>query len=170
MIGRMWFDASVTKVGITGHRDLSARTQRLAAAAIATRLAELDGPVTAVSCLAIGADQALALAVLAAGGDLVFIEPCRRYAATFTPEELPIFDACRSMASDVIRLDFEKPTEDAFLAGGLAVVAHSDVVIAVWDGKPGGMGGTGDVVAACREQGVPVEIIWPDGARRGMDP
>jgi hypothetical protein len=28
-------------------------------------------------------------------------------------------------------------------------------------------GGTADVVANARERGIPVRIIWPDGAERG---
>ncbi|UJW36868.1 hypothetical protein L3Q67_02325 [Saccharothrix sp. AJ9571] len=41
------------------------------------------------------------------------------------------------------------------------------VVLAVWDGGPSsGHGGTADVVDAARERGLPVTIVWPDGAER----
>lgn len=37
----------------------------------------------------------------------------------------------------------------------------------VWDGGPsGGHGGTGDVVDAARERGIPVTVVWPEGAAR----
>ncbi|MGH3771308.1 MAG: hypothetical protein ACRDRW_07930 [Pseudonocardiaceae bacterium] len=37
----------------------------------------------------------------------------------------------------------------------------------LWDGNPsGGYSGTADVVAAARERGIPVTVVWPDGARR----
>ncbi|MFG2222777.1 hypothetical protein [Streptomyces sp. NPDC048644] len=42
-----------------------------------------------------------------------------------------------------------------------------DRLIAVWDGQPArGYGGTADVVAYARSTGVPVEVVWPDGATR----
>jgi hypothetical protein len=40
-------------------------------------------------------------------------------------------------------------------------------LLAVWDGKPArGHGGTADVVAAAREQGRTVRVIWPAGSTR----
>ncbi|SFN70639.1 hypothetical protein SAMN05421805_106146 [Saccharopolyspora antimicrobica] len=30
-----------------------------------------------------------------------------------------------------------------------------------------GRGGTGDVVRAARERGIPVTVVWPDGTSRG---
>jgi hypothetical protein len=51
------------------------------------------------------------------------------------------------------------------MAGGRAVVDRSDVLMAVWDGQPArGLAGTADVGAYARERGVPVEVIWPEGA------
>ena len=47
------------------------------------------------------------------------------------------------------------------------MLRHADELWAVWDGKPArGYGGTADVVACARENGVPVRVIWPAGARR----
>ena len=38
---------------------------------------------------------------------------------------------------------------------------------AVWDGEPArAYGGTADVVAEARKRGIPVTIIWPEGASR----
>ncbi|MGV9675297.1 hypothetical protein ACWDSJ_08460 [Nocardia sp. NPDC003482] len=35
------------------------------------------------------------------------------------------------------------------------------------DGKPArGYGGTADVVEAARRQGLPVTVVWPEGAER----
>jgi hypothetical protein len=43
-------------------------------------------------------------------------------------------------------------------------------LVAVWDGEPSdGHGGTGDVVAAARERGLPVTAVWPDGTARESD-
>jgi hypothetical protein len=42
------------------------------------------------------------------------------------------------------------------------------VLVAVWDGQPSrGLEGTADVVAYANQRGVPVEVIWPEGATRG---
>jgi hypothetical protein len=50
---------------------------------------------------------------------------------------------------------------------GKVVVDRSSVLVAVWDGQPSrGLGGTADVVRYARERGVPVEVIWPEGATR----
>jgi len=39
--------------------------------------------------------------------------------------------------------------------------------VAVWDGKPArGVGGTADIVSYARQKGVPVAVLWPDGAAR----
>jgi hypothetical protein len=43
-----------------------------------------------------------------------------------------------------------------------------DALVAVWDGAvPDGKGGTGDTVQLARARGVPVTVVWPDGAARG---
>lgn len=48
------------------------------------------------------------------------------------------------------------------------LVGMADRLLAVWDGKPArGFGGTADVVAYARRVGVPVDVIWPEGAVRG---
>jgi hypothetical protein len=53
------------------------------------------------------------------------------------------------------------------MAASEALVARSDRLVAVWDGEPsGGWGGTADVVAHARGTGIPVQVIWPSGARR----
>jgi hypothetical protein len=107
-----------------------------------------------------------ARAILDAGGDLVVVRP----AATYR-EGLPVNTThlCPLMerAADVIRLDHPESTSEARMDASLRTIDDADVRLAVWDGKPArGYGGTADVVAAARERGVPVTIIWPEGARR----
>lgn len=53
--------------------------------------------------------------------------------------------------------------------GGLELwlVGLVDELIAVWDGKPArGYGETADVVAYAERTGVPVRVLWPEGASR----
>jgi hypothetical protein len=50
----------------------------------------------------------------------------------------------------------------SYMAVGQAVLRHSDILIAIWDGEPAkGFGGTADVVRAAREQEIPVVWINP---------
>ncbi|MEO5877101.1 MAG: hypothetical protein ABIQ26_19070, partial [Streptosporangiaceae bacterium] len=61
-----------------------------------------------------------------------------------------------------------EPTDEAYLVAGHRVVKRSDLLLAVWDGRPaGGLGGTADIVAYARDRGTEVGVIWPPGARRG---
>ncbi|MFP4390125.1 MAG: hypothetical protein ACLFPR_14425 [Desulfococcaceae bacterium] len=53
--------------------------------------------------------------------------------------------------------------EDAFLACGKAVVDRTDILLAIWDGRPAkGRGGTGEVVAYARKIGKPLAWIFSD--------
>ncbi len=68
---------------------------------------------------------------------------------------------------EVIELDREESDSEAHQAGSVRMLEQTDELIAVWDGKPArGYGGTADVVAVARERGIPVTIVWPDGAER----
>ncbi len=49
----------------------------------------------------------------------------------------------------------------SYLAVGQAMLRHSDLVIAIWDGKPSnGLGGTGDIVSEAQKLEIPV--VWID--------
>ena len=64
-------------------------------------------------------------------------------------------------------LEHTESTEQAHMDAGKVVVDRSSVLLAVWDGQPSrGLGGTADVVAYARQRGVPVTVIWPEGASR----
>ncbi|MFI7188140.1 hypothetical protein ACIBQ0_00275 [Nocardia nova] len=63
-------------------------------------------------------------------------------------------------------MDFDDTGADAYEAANEAVLGSCDRLIAVWDGQDGERSGTGSVVALARQKGLPVEIVWPDGAAR----
>lgn len=42
-------------------------------------------------------------------------------------------------------------------------------MIAVWDGRDGQRAGTGTVVELARQRGIPVDVVWPQGAARDYD-
>ena len=157
----------MTRVGITGHRDLSNYTHGLVSAALATELARFS-PLLGVSSLAEGADQLFAEQVLKAGGALTAVIPSAEYGQSFeTSAGRTTYRWLRDQAEDVIRLPFPSPSEKAFWAAGQRVVGLADVLLAVWDGSPSaGMGGTADVVAFAGRRGVPTIVLWPPGSRR----
>lgn len=157
------------RIGITGHLNLSAASVPLVRAALAAELSQYRGGLVGVTCLARGADQLFARAVLDAGGSFEVVLP----AADYREHEVRAntaaqFDELLGKASKVHMMPFEQATDDAFMGAGEHVLGIVDAMFAVWDGKPSaGLGGTGDVVRAARERGIPVTVVWPDGTSRG---
>ena len=158
----------MTRVGCTGHRLLHRGTALAVERALHERIAALAADVlVGVSSLAAGADQLFADAVLALGGSLEVVLPAARYREELPAECLADYDRLLGRARAVECLEFAHSTAEAHMAAGRLVVHRSDVLLAVWDGRPArGLGGTGDVVEYARERGVPVEVGWPRGAVR----
>ncbi len=156
------------RIGITGHRGLSPRTQELIAAALRKELEpDAGAELVGVSCLAGGPDQLFARTVLDLGGTLEVVVPAEHYREGLDPDEQHGYDQLFAKAKHVERLRFVESTEQAHLAAGRAVVDRSERLVAVWDGKAArGVGGTADIVSYARHKGVPVAVLWPDGATR----
>ena len=135
--------------------------------------------VTLISSLAEGADRIAALAALEAGFALDVVLPCPTpiYAATFVDdasrEEFASLSA-RARATLILPLagDSAAPLAErmpaTFEAAGLTTLAQSDILVAVWDGKPAeGRGGTGQIVEEAARHGAPIVVVDPkDGATR----
>jgi hypothetical protein len=157
----------MTRVGVTGHRDLADSTCELVSAALAIQLARF-GPIDGISSLAEGADQIFAEQVLKAGGALTAIVPSAHYGRSFeTAMGNATYRRLRALASEVIELPFSSPSEEAYWAAGQRVVGLAEVLLAVWDGSPSrGVGGTADVVALAGDRGVPTTVVWPPGSHR----
>lgn len=157
------------RIGVTGHSNLTAPSVPLVAVAIRTVLAEQDAAeLVGVSCLARGADQVFARVVLDAGGTLEAVLPAADYRQRkVKPDNATDFDELIGKAAEVHVMPFAESNRDAYMAASQHVLATVDAIVAVWDGQPaGGHGGTGDVVAAAREHGIPVMVVWPPGAAR----
>ena len=73
-----------------------------------------------------------------------------------------------NLRSTLVRyMPYKTAGREAYEEANEAVLGGIDRLVAVWDGQPsGGKGGTGDAVEAARGRGVPVDVVWPDGARR----
>jgi hypothetical protein len=155
------------RIAISGHRGLPGMTARLVDEAIRVALAEYAPDVTGVSCLADGADQIFARAVIDLGGTLEVVIPAAEYREGLAAGSHAGYDDLSAQAAAVCRLSFVESTTEAYMAASKLIVDAADELYAVWDGKPArGYGGTADVVAYARERGIPVRVIWPDGAQR----
>ena len=156
------------RIAITGHRGLPAETERLVDRAIREQLAaHPSSDLIGVTNLADGADQLFAQTVLDAGGQLDAIIPAAKYRDGLPEGAHATYDALLSRATSVHRLDRIESTEDAHMEASKAMLDRADRLFAVWDGKPArGYGGTADVVAEARDRGIPVTVIWPEGASR----
>jgi hypothetical protein len=105
--------------------------------------------------------------VLDLGGTLEVVVAAERYRDQLDPDEEPGYDELFAKAKHVERLPLVESTEQAHLAAGQTVVDRSQRLVAVWDSKPArGIGGTADIVSYARQKGVPVAVLWPEGATR----
>lgn len=158
----------MTRIGVTGHMNLTPATEQLVADAIREHLKQAGGDLVGVSCIARGADSLFALAVLELGGALEVVLPSRDYrAAKVKPDHADLFDRLLAEATAVYVMDFDHAGREAYVAANETLLGSVDELVAVWDGQPsGGAGGTADVVQEARARGIPVTVIWPDGAAR----
>jgi len=158
----------VPRIGITGHTNLSAATVLLVAAGIREVLAPHSVGLTGVTCLARGADQIFARVVLELGGVIEVVLPAHDYRARkVSADNAAEFDEILTLARAIRTMPFAHSDGAAYQAASEHMLSTVDSLIAVWDGRPaGGYGGTADVVAAARESGMAVTVIWPPGAER----
>lgn len=157
----------MNRLAITGHRGLPDVTNQRVAKALREELRGYSAPIVGFSCIADGADSLFAQAVLDHGGTLIVVVPAARYRDDLPSEHHHVYDALFQQASEVIRLDHVESTSQAHMDASVEMIKQVDRLIAVWDGQPArGYGGTADVVYAAEERGLPVTVIWPEGATR----
>ncbi len=151
------------RIGVTGHRFL-AEVEKLRAS-VAEALDRITGAfpgrkLQCLSALAEGADRMVAHAVLERGGELTAVLPLPEddYITDFdSPASKAEFRDLLARATKVIQLPATATRNEAYEEGGLWVLDNSDVLIAIYDGKPAqGRGGTADIVARALERGMPV--------------
>ncbi|MGH4010570.1 MAG: hypothetical protein ACRDTH_20830 [Pseudonocardiaceae bacterium] len=158
------------RIAITGHMNLMADSVPLVYEAITDALAAYAGDeLTGISCIARGADSIFAQAVLDVGGELEVLLPAAGYREQkVKPDHAPQFDELMRRATTVRVMPFEEANRVAYEATNEVLVSTCDTLFAVWDGQSGmDKGGTAAVVEYARSCGVPVEVIWPEGAARG---
>jgi hypothetical protein len=156
------------KIGVTGHQQLDNPSRwSWVVEEINRILNRYAVPVIGVTSLAPGADQLFAKLVLKHSGSLMAIIPFDTYELEFTEaNDLSEYKALLAQASTVEVLEKGGSNEEAFLFAGQRVVELSDIIVAVWDGKPAaGLGGTGDAVDFAKKMKKKIIHINPDTYR-----
>jgi hypothetical protein len=158
----------MTRIAVTGHRNLTPEVAAAVDDAIRAQLASYGrADLVGISCLAQGADQIFARAVLDRGGQLEVVVPAAGYRDAMSAPERAGFDELVARARAVHRLAHATPTAQAHMDASVAAIARADRLFAVWDGRPArSYGGTADVVDHAHAVGVTVTVIWPVGAER----
>jgi len=160
----------MTTIAVTGHMDLTDESVPLVRAELDKVLASYEpSGLVGVSCIAKGSDSLFAEAILAAGGSLVVVIPSQDYRqAKVKPDHAETFDRLVESADEVLVMPHETANRQAYEAANAVLLERADRLVAVWNGQPPGGkgGGTADVVYQARAAGVPVDVVWPDGATR----
>ncbi len=175
-------------IGVTGHRqealpaeclprlpgqirealELLTRSAATVHAGSSECFASLEPRFMFVSALADGTDQIAAQVAVDMGMALHAVLPFERddYRNDLvTDGAAERFDALIGKAEQVLELPGSRAREpEAYMMAGRAIVAHCDVLIAVWDGLPArGHGGTAEVVQLSIRRGTPVVHLSVDG-------
>jgi hypothetical protein len=149
----------VVRIGVTGHIRLTESSHRLIFDALVQELRQYVG-MRGVTCLAEGADRLFAEAVRQCSGTYEVVLPGANDEGT---ELLRLL----AEAAAVSQLPALAQPAESYAAASEEMLRRSDRLVAVWDGdERGGPGGTADTVARARARGVPVTVVWPDGAAR----
>jgi hypothetical protein len=152
----------MTRIGVTGHQRLEGPGVWIwVASVMRVELSRVTPPLVGVTSLAIGADQLFARLVLELGGKLHAVLPFAGIERSFSPGDVPAYRELVAQ-STVEVLKVAGTDEDAYLAAGLRIAELSDVLLAVWNGKPAkGKGGTADVVSYATSRQWPLIHIDP---------
>ncbi|MFD3914472.1 hypothetical protein [Streptomyces sp. NPDC058603] len=159
----------MTTLAVTGHMDLSEESIPLVRAALRKALEPYRADLVGVSCIAAGSDSLFAEEVTALGGRLVVLIPSVDYRAKKVKKDhAPVFDRLVKAAVEVVTLPNETANRAAYEEANALLLERGDRLVAVWDGTPpsGKGGGTADTVLLAREAGLPVDVVWPEGAAR----
>ncbi|WP_405599692.1 hypothetical protein OG741_19795 [Streptomyces sp. NBC_01410] len=156
------------RVGITGHRGLPAEVEERVKRAISEVVSGIPAAdLVGISCIADGPDAWFAQAVLRHGGALEVVVPAEKYRDSLPEWHHAVYDDLMHRAVQVHETGLTESDSNAHMVGSEILVGLADELVAVWDGEPArGYGGTADVVSYAERTGVPVRVVWPEGASR----
>jgi hypothetical protein len=153
------------RIGVTGHAELSTETSRRVLDATTAALREYAGPqLHGITCLAHGADQLFAKAMLAVRGTFEVVLPARDYRERMTGGRArAAFDALLRRATKVSTMPFARSSREAYLAASTEMLDRCDLLFAIWDGQPSrNKGDTAHVVSVAQDRQMEIRVIWPD--------
>jgi hypothetical protein len=151
------------KVGITGHQHLEdSRDWEWVRRELHDLLVKLSKPLIGITCLAPGVDTLFARLLLEHDRSFEVVLPFPGYELKLPTDKRDNYQRLLKQASRVITLQRQKTDEESYLVAGKRLVDLSDLLIAVWDGKPAkGLGGTADVVKYARRKQEPIIHLDP---------
>jgi len=142
------------RIGITGHQYLE-DSDRWDWVKIEMNelLMKMRRPLVGITCLAAGADSLFAELILQQGGSLEAVVPFPEYEKVFPAQQRNRYRALLGAASAITVLEKRRSKQESYCAAGKKVVDVTDLLLAVWDGKPArGLGGTADIVEYARQE------------------
>lgn len=142
------------KVGITGHQYLEdSHGWEWVKMEMDDLLMKMRRPLVGITCLAAGADSLFAELILKHGGSLEAVVPFPEYERVFPAQQRNRYRALLDAASAITVLEKRRSKQESYFAAGKKVVDATDLLLAVWDGKPArGLGGTADIVEYARQE------------------
>ncbi|MDN3676948.1 hypothetical protein QWY90_06455 [Flavobacterium paronense] len=155
------------KIGITGHRNLvNTKDVKDRISLFFDYYKNLDDELIAITSLAIGADTIFAQVAQSKNIPLRIILPFENeeFKKDFHESDLKTLEDFlkNNNYESVFNLKGNHPVErnNSYLETGKFIVDESDIILAVWDGKPSnGIGGTGDIVEYAMSKKKQVNII-----------
>ncbi|MET4661310.1 ABC-type sugar transport system substrate-binding protein [Streptomyces sp. PvP037] len=153
---------------VVGHADLTPEALPLVESALRARLVRRPAPAMAMVRTGAGTPLASGRAARASGCPLVVAIPTRVGLPAMPPRRDRMATGELLTLADRVRLLTYDPTDrDSCIGADERLVAAGGLVLAVWDGSPSdGRDATAHLVTYARARGVPVEIVWPEGAAR----
>jgi hypothetical protein len=155
-------------IAAVGHTDLTRETLELVEAELRAVLERLPEPMPGLVRVGAGTAVAFARAARAAERELVVVVPTQGMVPALLPERdrLAVGELV-SLAQQVRLLEYDPANRDACVGADEQVIAECGQLLAIWDGSPSdGRDATAHQVAYARALGVPVRIVWPQGAAR----
>ena len=161
-------------IGVSGHRDLIdfAAVSNAVDKALKKILATFgENSLQVISPLAEGADRVVVWRAMAYYS-VRLVVPLPLEASDYMLDFESIsskaaFKTLLEQADQVIELPVKDTREACYLAAGMFILDHSDVLIAVWDGEPArGIGGTAEIVAEARRRCIPLAWVQVAGGER----
>ncbi|WP_081238579.1 hypothetical protein [Streptomyces viridosporus] len=155
-------------IAVVGHADLTPDALALVESALRARLARRPVRTMAMVRSGAGAPLASGRAARASGCPLAVVIPTRNgVPAMPPPRDRMATGELLTLADQVRLLSYDPLDRDSCVGADERLVVSSGLLLAVWDGSPSnGRDATAHLVTYARAHGVPVEVVWPEGAAR----